>query len=176
MDRCFLPSGHSREPVCWELGMGQGMPLPYPAHLCSLRMSGHLCVSLSSLWAFRNLDWEQPVLQLFVVALSALVVHVDAASQNAAHPALLPRPQDGHWEPKPKPFCPWCTQTCKRPGVTFSALAFAVLLLAPVPVWLQRESKGNQHYRAVLEILPLEDWLFSRELMVFITSRFFLEN
>lgn len=43
MDRCFLPSGHSREPVCWEPGMGQGMPLPYPAHLCSLRMSGHLC-------------------------------------------------------------------------------------------------------------------------------------
>lgn len=72
--------------------------------------------------------------QLFAVALSTLVVRVDAASQNAAHPALLPHPQDGHWDPKPKPFHHGCTQTCKTPGVTFSALAFAMLLLAPVPV------------------------------------------
>ena len=48
LGRCFLPSGHSREPVCWESGTRQGMLLLCPAYLHSPSMSDHLCLFLRS--------------------------------------------------------------------------------------------------------------------------------
>ena len=56
--------------------------------------------------SFGHLNWEELMLSLLVVALSASAVCVDAASQNAACLALLPCPQDGHWDLVPKPSHP----------------------------------------------------------------------
>lgn len=77
----------------WEAGMGQGMPLLCPAHLHSLRMSGHLHLFLPSPPAFVHLNWEQLMLSFLVVALPTSAACVDAASRNAACLALLPSGQ-----------------------------------------------------------------------------------
>lgn len=93
----MFPATWSQQETCvLGIGDGAGAALPCPAHLHSPRMSGCLCLFLPSPWAFGQFNQEQSVLWLLAVDLPTSVARVDAASQNAAHPAELPCPQDGH--------------------------------------------------------------------------------
>lgn len=86
------------------------------------------------------------MLRLLAVDLPTSVARVDAASQNAAHPAELPCPQDGHAKTllSLTQALIWSAETLacmnlRNTWLMFSTLALAVLLLVPVPLWLQRE-------------------------------------
>lgn len=165
----FPAIGHGREPVCWESGTGQGMPLLCPAHLHGPRMWGCLRPSLPSPPAFGHLNWEQLVPSLLVAAPPTSAACVDAASRNAACRALLPCPRDGQWELVPKPSHPWRRHRYEAPrhqsllhvqsawrGVFKRWFCCA---LTSVCVALER-AEGRGSCRAVLEILPLRiSWL-----------------
>lgn len=93
----MFPATWSQQEICvLGIGDGAGAALLCPAHLHSPRMSSRLCLFLPSPWAFGRFNQEQSVLRLLAVDLPTSVARVDAASQNAAHPAVLPCPQDGH--------------------------------------------------------------------------------
>lgn len=146
--------------MCWESGMGRGLPCcaqpisaargcqvtsvsscPRPEPSGNLTRSNLCCGCL--LWTC------QP--QLHVWMLPAKMQPIQLCSH--ALRMGMPKPSchwRRHWYEAQRHWHAW---TCKTPGVIFSTLALAVLLLVPVPLWLQ--SKGKEPYRAVLEILPL---------------------